>query len=131
MNDGSNNNVSSSLSVAISSSRNDSSNITTDHQRTWVDQKVPYSIRGKLFRINIIASHADLWCADNHQNEMLREIHSDKNSCNTYEEDDSEVVILEENKQSFLEEHSKPETLIKQVFENCSVPIREIVLKFA
>ena len=28
-----------------------------------------------------------------------------------------------ENKQSFLEEHSKPETLINQVLENCNVPI--------
>ena len=46
-------------------------------------------------------------------------------------EDDSEVVNLEENKQSFLEEYSNPETLINQVFENCSVPIGEIVLKFA
>ena len=30
-----------------------------------------------------------------------------------------------ENKQSFLEEHSKPETFKNQVLENCSVPIGE------
>ena len=121
--DGSNNNVSSSLSVVISS-RNDSSNIANDNQRTGVDWKVPYPTCGQLFPINIIASHADL-CAGKHQNEMLREIHCDKDSGNIDEEDDSEVVIMVENKQSFLEERSKPETLINQVLENCSVPIGE------
>ena len=81
VNDGSNNNVSSSLSVVISS-RNDSSNITTDnHQRTGVYRKAPCPICGQLFPINIIASHADL-CAGKHQNEMLREIHCDKDSGN-------------------------------------------------
>ena len=65
VNDGSKINVSSSLSVAISS-RHDSSTITTDHQRTGVDRKVPWPICGQSFPINIIASHADL-CAGKHQ----------------------------------------------------------------
>ena len=38
--------------------------------------------------------------------------------------DDSEVVIMVENKQS-LEEHGKIETLINQVLKNWSVPIGE------
>ena len=47
VNDGSNNNASSSLSIAMSS-RNDSSTLTTDHQRTdaRVDGKVPCPICG-------------------------------------------------------------------------------------
>ena len=105
VNDGMNNNVSSGLSVV----RNDSSNITTDNQRTGVDWKVPCRMCGQMFPINIIASHADL-CVGKHQNEMWREIHCDKDSGSIDEEDDSEVVIMVENKQSFLEEHSKPET---------------------
>ena len=64
-----------------------------------------------MFPINIIASHTNL-CAGKLQNEMLREIHCDKDSGNIDEEDDSEVVIMVENKQNFLEEWSKPETLI-------------------
>lgn len=48
---------------------------------------------------------------------MLRQIHFDKDSSNVDEEDDSEVVIMVENKQS-LEEHSISETLINQVLEN-------------
>ena len=122
LNDENNNNVSSSLPAAISS-RNDRSTITTDYQRAGVDRKVPCPICGKSFPINNIASHADL-CAGKHQNEILREIHCDKDSGNINEEDDSEVVIKVENKQS-LEEHSKPETLINQVLENCSAPIGE------
>ena len=78
---------------------------------------------GQSLPINVIASHADL-CAGKHQNEMLREIHCDKDCGNIDVEDDSEVVIMVENKQS-LEEHSKPETLINQVLENCSVLIGE------
>ena len=122
VNDGSNNTVSSSLSVVISS-RNDSSTITTDHQRTGVDRKVPCPVCEQLFPINAIASNADL-CAGKHQNEMLREIHCDKDSGNIDEDHDIEVVIMVENKQN-LEEHSKPATLINQVLENCSVPIGE------
>ena len=78
VNDGSNNNFSWSLSITISSS-NDSSTITTDHQKTGVHRKVPCPICGHLFPI--IASHADL-CVGKHQNEMLREIHCDKDSGN-------------------------------------------------
>ena len=48
---------------------------------------------------------------------MLRQIHFNKDSSNVDEEDDSEVVIMVENKQS-LEEHSISETLINQVLEN-------------
>ena len=88
VNDGSNNNVSSGLSVAISR-RNDSSTIiTTDHKIIGVDRKVSCPICGQSFPINVIVSHADL-CAGNHQNEMLRKIHRDKDSGNTHEEDDS------------------------------------------
>ena len=78
--DGSNNNVSSSLSVAISS-RNESSTITTDHQRIGIDRKIPCPICGEPFPINSIASRADL-CAGKHENKMLREIHCDKGSGN-------------------------------------------------
>ena len=48
---------------------------------------------------------------------MLTQIHFDKDSSNVDEEDDSEVVIMVENKQS-LEEHSISEALINQVLEN-------------
>lgn len=48
---------------------------------------------------------------------MLRQIHFDKDSSNVDEEDDSEVVIMVENKQR-LEEHSISEALINQVLEN-------------
>ena len=53
---------------------------------------------------------------------MLRQIHFDKNSSNVDEEDDSEVVIMVENKQS-LEEHSISEALINQVLENWRVAV--------
>ena len=48
---------------------------------------------------------------------MLRQIHFDKDSSNVDEEDDSEVVIMVENKQS-LEEHSLSKALINQVLQN-------------
>ena len=48
---------------------------------------------------------------------MLRQIHFEKDSSNVDKEDDSEVVIMVENKQS-LEEHSISEVLINQVLEN-------------
>ena len=48
---------------------------------------------------------------------MLRQIHFDKGSSNVDEEDDSEVAIMIENKQSF-EEHSISEALINQVLES-------------
>ena len=44
--------------------------ITIDNHRIGVDW---------MFPINIIATHADQ-CAGKHQNEMLREIHRDKDS---------------------------------------------------
>ena len=53
---------------------------------------------------------------------MLRQIHFDKDSSNVDEEDDSEVVIMVENKQS-LEEHSISEALINQVLENWCVAV--------
>ena len=59
---------------------------------------------------------------------MLRQIHFDKDSSNVDEEDDSEVVIMVENKQS-LEEHSLSKALINQVLQNWRVAVGQDCLK--